>query len=169
MVSPFNTRSADRHIRCRVFDSTLVTRLGHVRSHRQLKKRWEKAPCASFCECGTKCLDQLFLSPGTVAHSYVQRLAYPLCSSPGLFSEVSWLTLRMPSLLLKKKHSIFYVEKCADFSTLLWFLLTLTHKVNAFSTELRRNSRIMDELDATLSFANLATEMNFIRPTLKDE
>jgi DNA mismatch repair ATPase MutS len=42
-------------------------------------------------------------------------------------------------------------------------------QVNALSSELRRNARIMDELDVTLGFANLATEMNFIRPDIKDE
>jgi DNA mismatch repair ATPase MutS len=42
-------------------------------------------------------------------------------------------------------------------------------KVNALSSSLRRNARIMDELDVTLGFANLATEMDFTRPVLKDE
>ena len=34
---------------------------------------------------------------------------------------------------------------------------------------LRRNACIVDELDVTLSFANLAAEMGFVRPTLTDE
>ena len=34
---------------------------------------------------------------------------------------------------------------------------------------LRRNARIVDELDVTLSFANLAHEMNWIQPTVTDD
>ena len=34
---------------------------------------------------------------------------------------------------------------------------------------LRRNARIVDELDVTLGFANLAAEMDFVRPTLTEE
>jgi DNA mismatch repair ATPase MutS len=42
-------------------------------------------------------------------------------------------------------------------------------QVNAYSLQLRRNARLLDELDVTLSFANLATERNFVKPLLKDE
>jgi DNA mismatch repair ATPase MutS len=55
------------------------------------------------------------------------------------------------------------------FTLLFARLLTKSPKVNALSTDLRRNARIMDELDVALGFANLATEMNFTRPVLKDE
>ena len=55
------------------------------------------------------------------------------------------------------------------FTPLFARLLTKSPKVNALSTDLRRNARIMDELDVALGFANLATEMNFTRPVLKDE
>ncbi|KAH7104481.1 muts domain V-domain-containing protein [Auriculariales sp. MPI-PUGE-AT-0066] len=36
------------------------------------------------------------------------------------------------------------------------------------TTILRRNARIMDEIDVTLSFATLAHEMNFVRPALTE-
>lgn len=45
---------------------------------------------------------------------------------------------------------------------------TLRHEVNIEAGALRRNARIMDELDVTLGFANLATEMRFVRPVLDD-
>ena len=47
-------------------------------------------------------------------------------------------------------------------------LLTVV-QVNAHSSRLRRNARILDELDVALAFANLATEMKFVRPVLRDE
>jgi len=47
-------------------------------------------------------------------------------------------------------------------------LLIQLPKVNVLSSDLRRNARIMDELDVALGFANLATEMNFTQPVLKD-
>lgn len=34
---------------------------------------------------------------------------------------------------------------------------------------LRRNAQVIDELDVTLGFANLAAEMDFVRPTLTEE
>lgn len=45
---------------------------------------------------------------------------------------------------------------------------TIRHEVNVEANALRRNARIMDELDVTLGFANLANEMHFVRPTLDD-
>lgn len=42
-------------------------------------------------------------------------------------------------------------------------------QVNSHTAVLRRSAQIMDELDIALSFANLATEMNFIRPVLTEE
>jgi hypothetical protein len=42
-------------------------------------------------------------------------------------------------------------------------------QVNALSGPLRRNSKILDEFDVTLAFANLAAEMNFTRPILQEE
>ncbi|KAF9229518.1 hypothetical protein BS17DRAFT_825381 [Gyrodon lividus] len=45
---------------------------------------------------------------------------------------------------------------------------TLRDEVKAFSSQLRRNARIMDELDVALGFANLATELRFIRPVIMD-
>ncbi|KAK7064442.1 DNA mismatch repair protein [Favolaschia claudopus] len=41
--------------------------------------------------------------------------------------------------------------------------------VNSHAPQLRRTARILDELDVTLGFANLAKEMNFVRPVLTEE
>jgi DNA mismatch repair ATPase MutS len=41
-------------------------------------------------------------------------------------------------------------------------------EVNMEAGLLRRNARIMDELDVTLGFANLANEMQFVRPILDE-
>ncbi|KAF8529495.1 muts domain V-domain-containing protein [Gautieria morchelliformis] len=41
-------------------------------------------------------------------------------------------------------------------------------EVNIEAGVLRRNARIMDELDVTLGFANLANELQFVRPVLDD-
>ncbi|KAI0048387.1 hypothetical protein FA95DRAFT_1678333 [Auriscalpium vulgare] len=45
----------------------------------------------------------------------------------------------------------------------------LRNEVNMNETLLRRNARIVDELDVTLGFANLASEMKFVRPTVTDD
>ncbi|EJF66544.1 hypothetical protein DICSQDRAFT_142135 [Dichomitus squalens LYAD-421 SS1] len=44
----------------------------------------------------------------------------------------------------------------------------LRNEVISQSTSLRRNARIIDELDVTLAFANLAVEMHFVRPTVTE-
>ncbi|KAG2077084.1 hypothetical protein BDR04DRAFT_1125514 [Suillus decipiens] len=44
----------------------------------------------------------------------------------------------------------------------------LKNQVKAFATHLRRNARIMDELDVTLGFAKLAAELRFTRPIITD-
>ncbi|KAI0361808.1 hypothetical protein OH77DRAFT_1516722 [Trametes cingulata] len=44
----------------------------------------------------------------------------------------------------------------------------LRNEVTAHSSHLRRNARIIDELDVTLAFANLAVEMRFVRPVVKE-
>ncbi|KAG1757360.1 muts domain V-domain-containing protein [Suillus lakei] len=44
----------------------------------------------------------------------------------------------------------------------------LRNEVKAFATQLRRNARIMDELDVTLGFAILAAELRFTRPVITD-
>ncbi|KAG6831256.1 hypothetical protein H0H92_011766 [Tricholoma furcatifolium] len=46
---------------------------------------------------------------------------------------------------------------------------TLRNEVNSHSTSLRRNAHVLDELDVALSFAKLATELNFVRPQIIDE
>ncbi|KAF8222260.1 hypothetical protein L208DRAFT_608417 [Tricholoma matsutake] len=45
----------------------------------------------------------------------------------------------------------------------------LRDEVNSRAAILRRNAHILDELDVALSFANLATEMNFVRPLLTED
>ncbi|KAJ7042505.1 muts domain V-domain-containing protein [Mycena alexandri] len=46
---------------------------------------------------------------------------------------------------------------------------SLRMDVNGHAPQLRRNARILDELDVTLGFANLAKEMNFVRPVLTED
>ncbi|KAJ6519566.1 muts domain V-domain-containing protein [Mycena sanguinolenta] len=46
---------------------------------------------------------------------------------------------------------------------------SLRMEVNSHAPQLRRNARILDELDVTLGFANLAKEMNFVRPVLTED
>jgi DNA mismatch repair ATPase MutS len=48
-------------------------------------------------------------------------------------------------------------------------LLKVEAQVITQSLQLRRNARVMDELDVTLAFANLAKEMHFVRPLLTEE
>ncbi|TCD67520.1 DNA mismatch repair ATPase msh1 [Steccherinum ochraceum] len=45
----------------------------------------------------------------------------------------------------------------------------LRGEVNMRALDLRKNSRILDELDVTLAFANLAEEYNFVRPIIRDD
>ncbi|KAF9270425.1 hypothetical protein L218DRAFT_993042 [Marasmius fiardii PR-910] len=45
----------------------------------------------------------------------------------------------------------------------------LRQEITSHASNLRRNARVLDELDVTLAFADLAAEMNFVRPTLIDE
>ncbi|EMD41731.1 hypothetical protein CERSUDRAFT_42929 [Gelatoporia subvermispora B] len=45
----------------------------------------------------------------------------------------------------------------------------LRNEVNSRAVHLRRNARILDELDVTIAFANLAQEMSFARPTIRDD
>lgn len=53
---------------------------------------------------------------------------------------------------------VVYPSRCADYGI----------QVNAEAAALRRNARIMDEIDVTLSFASLAHEMRLVRPVLTD-
>ncbi|KAI0651683.1 muts domain V-domain-containing protein [Trametes meyenii] len=45
---------------------------------------------------------------------------------------------------------------------------SMRNEVAAHAVHLRRNARIIDELDVTLAFANLAVEMRFVRPIVKE-
>ncbi|KAJ3775091.1 muts domain V-domain-containing protein [Lentinula raphanica] len=47
--------------------------------------------------------------------------------------------------------------------------MTLRQEVNFQAPSLRRNARILDELDVTLAFAQLATDMNLVRPWMKED
>lgn len=42
-------------------------------------------------------------------------------------------------------------------------------QVNLQAASLRRNARVLDELDVTLAFAQLAIDMNLVRPSIQDE
>lgn len=42
-------------------------------------------------------------------------------------------------------------------------------QVKTFTSQLRQNARIIDELDVALGLANLAAELRFVRPVIKDE
>ncbi|KAG6845947.1 hypothetical protein H0H87_010995 [Tephrocybe sp. NHM501043] len=46
---------------------------------------------------------------------------------------------------------------------------TLRDEVNSYSLSLRCNARILDELDVAMSFATVASELNFVKPELTDE
>ena len=46
--------------------------------------------------------------------------------------------------------------------------IQLRNEVNMHRPSIRRNARIMDELDVALGFANLAEERNFVRPVVDD-
>ncbi|KAK7463796.1 hypothetical protein VKT23_005735 [Stygiomarasmius scandens] len=46
---------------------------------------------------------------------------------------------------------------------------TLRTEVSSHASGLRRNARVVDELDVTLAFANLAVDMKFVRPVLQDD
>ncbi|KIK71237.1 hypothetical protein GYMLUDRAFT_66444 [Collybiopsis luxurians FD-317 M1] len=45
---------------------------------------------------------------------------------------------------------------------------TLRQEVNLHASSLRRNARVLDELDVTLAFARLAADMNLVRPSIQD-
>jgi len=48
-------------------------------------------------------------------------------------------------------------------------VVNVWYQVSMQVTSIRRNARIVDELDVTLGFANLATEMCFVKPTITAE
>ncbi|GAW09330.1 dna mismatch repair protein [Lentinula edodes] len=45
----------------------------------------------------------------------------------------------------------------------------LRQEVNLRAPSLRRNARVVDELDVTLAFAQLATDMNLVRPSIQED
>ena len=52
-------------------------------------------------------------------------------------------------------------------ASLLFTTLKL-EQITSQTTLLRRNAHIIDELDVTLAFANLAIEMRFVRPVITE-
>jgi DNA mismatch repair ATPase MutS len=68
-----------------------------------------------------------------------------------------------PRRKLLKSFEAKYVSPDCDKKLLIY------EQVSSHASLLRLNARILDELDVTLAFANLAGEMNFVRPLLKDE
>ncbi|KAG9000887.1 DNA mismatch repair ATPase msh1 [Tulasnella sp. JGI-2019a] len=62
--------------------------------------------------------------------------------------------------IMETESAIYHAEKVA--------FASLRREVNNHESELRRNARIGDELDVALAFANLAEELNLVRPTLDD-
>lgn len=59
--------------------------------------------------------------------------------------------------------------KACSIPTLWSKVIDCSAKVNSYAQSLRRNARLLHELDVAISFAKLAAELNFVRPTLMDE
>ncbi|KAG8969288.1 DNA mismatch repair ATPase msh1 [Tulasnella sp. 425] len=70
----------------------------------------------------------------------------------------SWTTLG--SSIADTEMAILDAERAA--------FTTLREEIKAVGSILRRNARIGDELDVATAFANLAVEMNFVRPTINE-
>ncbi|KAL5535471.1 hypothetical protein ACEPAF_3565 [Sanghuangporus sanghuang] len=69
-----------------------------------------------------------------------------------------WFTLG--NAILETVSSIYSEERDA--------FLSLRHETNLETSAIRKNARILDELDVTSAFASLASEMNFVRPTISE-
>ncbi|KAI9462307.1 muts domain V-domain-containing protein [Lactarius psammicola] len=65
------------------------------------------------------------------------------------------------SELLETSQSIASAEKAA--------FEALRNEVKMHETQLRRTARVIDELDVTLGFASLASDMHFTRPNMTDD
>ncbi|KAF8338139.1 muts domain V-domain-containing protein [Cantharellus anzutake] len=68
---------------------------------------------------------------------------------------------QLGSEIIDTQNQLFLAERSA--------LEDLRNEVNAHAASLRRNASLIDELDVLMGFADLAHEMNFVRPTLSDE
>ena len=77
----------------------------------------------------------------------------------------------------RSKH-LFCRERCvhdvAKWGTpFIQYVLSAFYKIiiqtNIEATAIRKNARILDELDVTSAFATLASELNFVKPTISDE
>ncbi|EIM83372.1 uncharacterized protein STEHIDRAFT_62817 [Stereum hirsutum FP-91666 SS1] len=80
-------------------------------------------------------------------------------NSTSVFFNRAWSQLGTE--LMETSNSILAHEKAA--------FEALRNEVNVQEGALRRNAQIIDELDVTLGFANLAASMNFVRPTLTED
>ncbi|KAH8120262.1 muts domain V-domain-containing protein [Phellopilus nigrolimitatus] len=78
--------------------------------------------------------------------------------STRIFFNREWLTLG--NSILETVKGIYSAEKDA--------FLTLRNEVNAQAIAIRRNARIIDELDVTSAFAKLASEMKYVRPIVTE-
>ncbi|PVG04677.1 putative MSH1-DNA mismatch repair protein, mitochondrial [Serendipita vermifera] len=78
-------------------------------------------------------------------------------STKTFFNEV-WF--KLGTSLANISENILSMERAA--------FLELREAVTAQSINLRRNARIIDELDVTLAFAETAVEMNLVRPTVTE-
>ncbi|KAJ8494922.1 hypothetical protein ONZ51_g2034 [Trametes cubensis] len=95
-------------------------------------------------------------SPGQGMHVHVARKshAYKLKDS----EEPEWAQLA--ANICETTFAIRLAEKEA--------FGQLRHEVTMYAPIIRRNARIIDELDVTLGFANLAANMHFVRPVVKE-
>jgi hypothetical protein len=117
------------------------------------------------------------LSESNSTKAYFYQVLYfschliPLKEPSSLGLSLGMQSLRSRSMLRKqrRKHLISsgvrYVVSTRHVHNLKTSILM---KVINHASVFRRNSRILDELDVTIAFANLASEMNFVRPVLHD-
>ena len=61
------------------------------------------------------------------------------------------------------------LEVSVSLPKLLGGLNSRSNQIIQHSNQLRQNAQIIDELDVLLSFAALASEMNFVRPVMMDK
>ncbi|EJD04012.1 uncharacterized protein FOMMEDRAFT_106414 [Fomitiporia mediterranea MF3/22] len=88
------------------------------------------------------------------------RYFMPLAESKSTKTYFNQEWFALGNAILETVMSIYSAEKEA--------FLTLRNETNTEATAIRRNARILEELDVTSAFATLAAEMNFVRPTISD-
>ncbi|KAH0838474.1 muts domain V-domain-containing protein [Lanmaoa asiatica] len=104
----------------------------------------------------------IVISENASTSSYFYQV-YPLSYSPShsRLTNVSQPWSQLGGQIVETTTAITNVEK--------EIFDSLRDEVKAFSTQLHHNARIMDELDVALGFANLAVELRFVRPVIKDD